>query len=109
MMQPIVPREIRTIYEGRIFTLQVETLPLPGGGELNAEIVRHPGSVVVIPLTDNGEVILVKQYRAALGRSIWELPAGSLKRGEVIEKAAIRECHEEIGFIPAHLEPLGSF
>ena len=51
MQKPIVPREIRTVYQGRVFTVQVETITLPKGGELNAEIVRHPGSVVIVPVT----------------------------------------------------------
>lgn len=109
MKKPIVPREIRKIYEGRIFTLQVETITVPKGGELHAEIIRHPGSVVIIPVTDTGEIVLVKQYRHAIGQSAWELPAGSLQPGENVEKAAYRECHEEIGLIPGTLERLGSF
>ena len=106
---PIVPREIRKIYEGRIFTLQVETISLPKGGELRADVIRHPGSVVLIPLTEAGEIILVRQFRAPLGRWAWELPAGTVKPGENLEKAAIRECHEEIGLIPGRLEKLGAF
>lgn len=109
MEQPIVPREIKTIYTGKIFTVQVETLTLPKGGEMNAEVIRHPGSVVIIPVTEVGEVVLVRQYRAPLGRWAWELPAGSLKPGEDPERAARRECHEEIGLVPARLERLGAF
>jgi ADP-ribose pyrophosphatase len=107
--RPIVAREIRKIYAGRIFTVQIESVPLPKGGELQAEIIRHPGSVVIIPITDEGEIVLVRQYRHAIGRWIWELPAGSLKPGEDARKAAIRECHEEIGLIPAQVEGLGAF
>jgi ADP-ribose pyrophosphatase len=109
MNKPIVARTIRTVYEGRIFTVQVESITLPKGGDLEAEIVRHPGSVVIIPVTDSGEIILVRQYRHAIGRWAWELPAGSLKPGEDVKNAAIRECHEEIGLIPARVEPLGAF
>ena len=109
MSKPIVPTEIRKIYQGKIFTLQIETLTLPNGGEMKADVIRHPGSVVIIPVTDAGEIILVRQYRAPLGRWAWELPAGSLKPGEDVEKAAIRECHEEIGLIAARLEKLGAF
>ena len=109
MDEPIVPREITTIFKGRIFTVQVETLTLPKGGELKAEIIRHPGSVVIVPLTGEGEIVLVRQYRAPLGRWAWELPAGSLKPGEDPEQAAARECHEEIGLVPARLERLGAF
>lgn len=109
MDKPIVPREIKTIYEGRIFKVQIETLRLPAGGELKAEIVRHPGSVVIVPVTDRGEIILVRQYRPAIGRSAWELPAGSLEPGEDPQAAAVRECHEEIGLIPGTVERLGGF
>lgn len=107
--QPIVPREIKTVFEGKIFTVQIETLTLPKGHELKAEIVRHPGSVVILPITDKGRIVLVRQYRAPLGRWAWELPAGSLKPGEDIERAARRECHEEIGLVAGRLEKLGSF
>jgi ADP-ribose pyrophosphatase len=108
-MQPIVPREIHTVYRGRIFIVQIETIMLPKGGELNAEIIRHPGSVVILPVTNAGEIVLVQQYRHAIGRLAWELPAGSLKPGENIERAAIRECHEEVGRIPASIRRAGSF
>jgi ADP-ribose pyrophosphatase len=108
-MQPIVPREIKTVYRGRVFTVQIETIALPKGGELQAEIIRHPGSVVIVPVSDAGEIILVQQYRHAIGRLAWELPAGSLKPGEDIERAATRECHEEIGLIPSRVRRVGSF
>ena len=107
--QPIVPREIRTIFEGRVFTVRVETIDLPKGGVLQAEIVRHPGSVVIVPVNAQNEIVLVRQYRPAIGRWAWELPAGTLKPGEDVERAARRECQEEIGQIPSRLERLGSF
>lgn len=109
MDQPIVPREIRKIYQGRVLTLQIESITLPKGDKLDAEIIRHPGSVVIIPMKSHDEIVLVRQYRPALGRWAWELPAGSLKPGEDVERAAIRECHEEVGLIPERIEPLGSF
>ena len=107
--QQIVPREIRKVFEGRIFTVQIETVTLPRGHALNAEVIRHPGSVVIVPITGDGQVILVRQYRVPLGRWAWELPAGSLKPGEDAASAAQRECHEEIGLIPGKLERLGAF
>ena len=109
MNRPIVPTRIRKVFEGRIFTVNVESIVLPKGAELEAEIVRHPGSVVLVPLTEAGEVVLVRQYRPAIGRAAWELPAGSLKPGEDPHSAAVRECHEEIGMIPGSLKSLGSF
>jgi ADP-ribose pyrophosphatase len=109
MDTPITPRDIRTIYKGRVFTVQVESITLPKGHHLDAEIIRHPGSVVIIPVTDGGEIILVKQYRHAIGRWAWELPAGSLKPGEDIEAAARRECQEEIGLVATGMRKLGAF
>lgn len=108
MEKPIVPREIRTVFRGRVFTVQIETITLPKGGEQHAEIVRHPGSVVIVPMTEGGDVVLVRQYRHAIGRMTWELPAGSLKPGEDVERAAVRECHEEIGLVPSRMVRLGS-
>ena len=109
MNKPIAAREIRKIYEGRVFTLQVETIPMPKGGEMKADIIRHPGSVVIVPVTDTGDIILVRQYRPAIGRWAWELPAGTLKPKEDEQRAAARECQEEIGLIPAQLDKLGAF
>ena len=76
MDTPIVPRQVRKVFEGRVFTVQVESITLPKGLALDAEIVRHPGSVVIVPVTAANHVILVKQYRHAIGRYTWELPAG---------------------------------
>ncbi len=106
--KPIVPTQIRKAFQGRIFTVSVESITLPRGHHLDAEIIRHPGSVVLVPFTDGGEIVLVRQYRHAIARWVWELPAGSLKPGEEPATAAARECQEEIGLIPAALEPLAS-
>ena len=107
--KPIVPTQIRKVFDGRVFSVTVESIVLPRGHRLDAEIIRHPGSVVIVPLTDAGEIVLVRQYRPAIGRCAWELPAGSRKHGEDPESAAVRECHEEIGRIPTRVEALGSF
>lgn len=104
-----VPHESRKIHAGRVFTLQVETLTLPNGNQMQADIIRHPGSVVIVPITETGEIVLVRQYRPAVGRWLWELPAGTLKPGEDVVDAARRECQEEIGRIPSRLDALGAF
>lgn len=109
MDKPILPHEIRKVYDGRIFTVAVESVTLPNGHALDVEVIRHPGSVVLLPLTRTGDVILVRQYRHAIGRWMWELPAGSLKRGEDPRDAALRECHEEIGLVPGALERIGAY
>jgi ADP-ribose diphosphatase len=94
------------VYEGRIFDVTVDRVQLPHGREATLEIVRHEGSVVLIPVTDEGKLLLVRQYRHAVGRFLWELPAGSLESGEDLEAAAMRECHEELGLIPSRVERL---
>jgi ADP-ribose pyrophosphatase len=109
MDKPILPHEIRKIYEGRVFSVSLETITLPSGRQMQAEVVRHPPSVVIVPINADGDVILVRQYRHAIGRWVWELPAGSLDPGEEAEQAAIRECHEEINLLPGTVERLGAF
>jgi ADP-ribose pyrophosphatase len=109
MDTPIVPSKVRTVFEGRVFTVQVESITLPKGHALDAEIIRHPGSVVIVPTNDANEIVLVRQYRHAIGRYTWEVPAGSLKPGEDVQAAARRECQEEVGLVAERLEPLGSF
>ena len=96
----------RLVYEGRIFDVTVDRVRLPHGPEADLELVRHDGSVVLIPIADDGRLLLVRQYRHAAGRYLWELPAGSLEAGEDPDAAAARECHEELGLIPDRLERL---
>jgi ADP-ribose pyrophosphatase len=102
-------KQRRTVYEGRIFDLEVDTVELPTGHTVKMEIVRHPGSVVLLPMPSPDEIVLVRQYRYTIDRWIWELPAGSLKRGEDPEAAAVRECEEEIGLFPGRVERLRAF
>ena len=101
--------ERREVYRGRIFHLEVDRVTLPTGHTVTMEIVRHPGSVVLLPIPEPGKVILIRQYRYTLDRWIWELPAGSLKPGEDPAVAAARECEEEIGLVPRRVERLGGF
>jgi ADP-ribose pyrophosphatase len=101
--------ESTTVFTGRIFNVNVDRVRLPHGREVRMEIVRHPGSVVLVPMPDADHVILVRQYRYAVDRWLWELPAGSLDPGEDALTAARRECHEEIGLVPGDLEEIGRF
>lgn len=90
-------REI--LFSGRIIKLRRDRVALPGGGESTREIVEHPGAVVIVPVTGQGEVILVKQYRKAVEEVTLELPAGTLEPGEDPEACARRELEEETGFL----------
>jgi ADP-ribose pyrophosphatase len=95
------------VYKGRVFSLEVETVRLPNGRDHEMAIVRHPPSVVLIPMTDADHVILIRQYRHSIRRDLWELPAGSVDSGESAKAAAARECEEEIGLVPARVDRLG--
>jgi 8-oxo-dGTP pyrophosphatase MutT (NUDIX family) len=96
------------VYRGRVFSVEVDRRPLPRGGDHEIAIVRHPPSVVLIPMPDAAHVILVRQYRHSVARELWELPAGSLDPGESAEEAAARECEEEIALRPGRVERLAS-
>jgi len=92
------------VYRGRVFWVEVDRMRFPNGTEHEVAVVRHPPSVVLVPMKDDRHVILIRQYRAAVGRELWELPAGSLDPGETAEGAAVRECEEEIGLVPWRVE-----
>ncbi len=83
-----------------------ERRAFPNGREHEVAIVRHPPSVVLIPMQDDGRVILIRQYRASVDRACGSCRPGSLDPGETPEDAAARECEEEIGLVPRHVERL---
>ena len=105
------PRRLsRTLaFTGRVFRVERDRVRLSNGRETTLDIVRHRGSVVLIPQPSPEEVILIRQYRHAIGRWIWELPAGTLEAGESPRVAARRECEEEIGLTPKRVAKLGAF
>lgn len=92
------------VYKSRVFAVEVSRKRFPNGQEHEITTVRHVPSVVIIPMTTDGRVILIRQYRASVDRELWEVPAGSLNRGETPEDAVVRECEEEIGLVPQSLE-----
>ena len=98
-----------TIHKGRIFQVEIDVVKLPTGHTVDMEIVRHPGSVVLLPIPEPGKIILIRQYRYTIDRWIWELPAGSLKPGENPDHAAARECEEEIGLAPGRVTRLRGY
>jgi ADP-ribose pyrophosphatase len=96
-------------FKGRIFTVTVDRVTVPNGRTVTLDMVRHPGSVVLLPMQDDERIVLIRQYRYALDRWIWELPAGSLDAGEDPAAAAARECEEEIGLVPGRVELAGAW
>jgi ADP-ribose pyrophosphatase len=89
------------VYDGKVFDVDRDRVRIPNGRTVTVDVVRHPKSVVLIPVPEPGHVILIRQYRYAVNAFLWELPAGSVDEGESPEQAARRECHEEIGKVPA--------
>ncbi|KGX92240.1 ADP-ribose pyrophosphatase [Pontibacillus halophilus JSM 076056 = DSM 19796] len=97
------------IYKGKVISLQVDDVTLPNGKTSKRELVKHPGAVAIIPITKEGKLVFVEQYRKALERSTLEIPAGKLEPGESPEWTAERELEEETGYKTAKLEPITSF
>ena len=97
------------IYQGKIIDLSVETVTLPNGATAELELITHPGASAVVPLKDTKTVVMVRQYRHAVGGYIYEIPAGKLHFGEDPRDCAMREVEEEIGYKIGNLEPLLSF
>ncbi len=97
------------IYDGKILKLKLDEIERGDGGHSKREVVVHNGGVCVAALTDDGDVLMVNQYRYATGGTLLELPAGKLELGEDPVRAALRELHEETGAKPKYLYDLGWF
>ncbi|MCM3724480.1 NUDIX hydrolase [Neobacillus cucumis] len=97
------------IFSGKIISLHLQDVELPNGKHSKREIIKHPGAVAVIAVTDENKVVMVEQYRKALERTIVEIPAGKLEKGEEPEICARRELEEETGYECSSLELLTSF
>ena len=98
-----------TLLQGRTFKVRRDTLRTPDGRETRIEIVDHGGSVVVIPVDDENNVLFVRQYRHAAKADLLELPAGTRDSDEPFEECAAREVREETGMEAEKLQKLGEF
>lgn len=100
--------ERRTIYRGRIIQLIREVVEM-GGRRMVRETVQHPGAVVIVPFLERDRIVFVRQYRRAVDRVLWELPAGTLDARERPVVCARRELEEETGWRASRLRRLGQF
>lgn len=101
--------DTQKIFDGRIISLQVDNVTLPNGKTSKREIVKHPGAVAVIGMTEENKILFVKQYRKPLERSLVEIPAGRIEPNEDPKITAIRELEEETGYTTKAVTHITSF
>ncbi|BAQ63669.1 NUDIX hydrolase [Geminocystis sp. NIES-3709] len=99
----------RLFFQGRKFQFEVNKLKLPNGAQGEWECIRHPGGALAVPVTDDGELVLVRQYRFALKSRLLEFPAGTVEKGENPETTIKREIEEETGYTAKKWQNLGTF
>jgi ADP-ribose pyrophosphatase len=97
------------VYRGRRIVVLRDRVRYPDGVERAYDVVRHPGAVTIVPVDREGNILLIEQYRYAVGETILELPAGTLEPGEAPEVCAIRELREEVGVTADRLKKVGEF
>jgi ADP-ribose pyrophosphatase len=99
----------KELFQGRIIRLVERKLVLPNGRRTTFHIVEHPGAVAIVPVHANGDVVLLKQFRPSIGMEIYEIPAGTIERGEGPLATAKREIVEETGFKAKRWDKIADF
>ena len=99
--------ERRHRHRGRVFDVLTETVRLDNGVVAELDVIRHPGASAIVAMDAAQQVLLLRQYRHAVGGYLWEIPAGTLEAGETPEACAARELEEETGYLADHWQPLG--
>lgn len=97
------------IYQGKIIRVKELDIILPNGLKSKREIVEHPGAVAILPITEDGKLVLIRQFRKACEEILWEIPAGKLEKAEAPLDCARRELKEETGYTAQHWTLLGRF
>jgi len=99
----------KTLYEGRIFDVLLDEVELPSGRRTTREVVKHVGAVGLVPVLDDGRIVLVEQYRYPAGEILIEVPAGRLEEGETPDQTARRELLEETGYMADEMKRVTVF
>jgi ADP-ribose pyrophosphatase len=99
----------KRVYEGKIINIELDRVTLPNGHTMELEMIHHPGAAAVVPILEDGHVVMIYQYRYAAGGYIYEIPAGKLHPGEDPVECAKRELQEETGYQAKKYQPLLSF
>ncbi|MCA9798892.1 MAG: NUDIX hydrolase [Cyanobacteria bacterium HKST-UBA04] len=105
-LQPETTLASRVCHEGVFLTVRHDTVRLANGLERGRDVVEHPGGVMVVPRLDDGRLLLIRQYRYALGDFLLEFPAGKIEPGEAPLQTIQRELEEETGYAADHWQPL---
>jgi ADP-ribose pyrophosphatase len=103
------PISVESPFAGRLFKVQVLTWNDQHGREVRREIVQHPGAVLIIPVIDETRLVMIQNFRVAVGERLLEFPAGKLEPGELPANAAARELEEETGYLAANIEKIGEY
>ncbi len=99
----------KIVFRGKVFGVRSDEVEEPGGVHATREVITHPGSVVVLPVFDDGRILMIRQYRHATRQYLWELVAGRIDHGETVKHAAARELKEETGYRAARYQEFLSF
>lgn len=111
IMKDLTEKTLHTeeIFAGKVVRLQVDDVELPNGNRSKREIVKHPGAVAILAITEDNKILMVRQFRKALEKTIYEIPAGKKEPDEEPKKTALRELEEETGYRADELIPIVSF
>jgi ADP-ribose pyrophosphatase len=96
----------KLLYQGKNFSFKTDEVQLPNGKMTMRDAVDHPGAVAIVPILDDGRILLVKQYRYTTGKELLEIPAGTLERGEAPDTCARRELKEETGYTAGSMKKI---
>lgn len=97
------------VYDGHLLKVHEDISRMPDGSKARREWIKHPGACAIVPLFENGDTVLLRQFRYGPSKMFWEVPAGKIDPGEPIEKTARRELQEETGLVADELIRIGHF